>query len=128
MATVSKIIERAFRKLGVKAEDEALTADQLQSGLDALNELVTGWQLHGINVSIYDMSPSDQFPLAPRFEEGTIYMLASRLSPEYVVPDDFDYDGFLRLVQAQFVVVPSSSVEGMLTETTSQRQWRGYPR
>ena len=128
MATVSKIIERAFRKIGVKAEDEALTADQQQAGLDALNELVTGWQLHGINVSIYDMRPSDAFPLSPRFDEAVIYMLASRLSPEYVIPSGFDYDSFLRLVQAQFVVIPTSTVEGMLTETTSQRQLRGYPR
>ncbi|MGR3525068.1 MAG: hypothetical protein ACU0CT_03600 [Paracoccaceae bacterium] len=128
MATISKIIDRAYRKLGVKAADEALTADQLEAGLDALNELVTGWQLHGINVSIYDMRSTDEFPLAPRFEEAVIYMLASRLSPEYVVPAGFDYDGFLRLIQAQFVEIPTSSVDGMLTETTSQRQWRGYPR
>lgn len=128
MATVSKIIERAFRKIGVKSEDEALTADQQQAGLDAMNELVTGWQLHGINVSIYDMRATDEFPLAPRFEEAVIYMLASRLSPEYVVPAGFDYDAFLRLIQAQFVVVPTSKVDGMLKETTTQRELRGYPR
>lgn len=128
MAIVSKIIERAFRKIGVKAADEALTADQLEAGLDALNEMLAGWQLHGINVSVYDMQATDPFPLAPRFEESVIYMLAARLSPEYVVPVGFDAEAFLRLVQAQLMTVPESTLERTLTETTSQRQWRGYPR
>jgi hypothetical protein len=128
MATVSKIIDRAFRKLGVKAEDEALTADQQAAGLDALNEMLAAWQLQGVSVSIYDMAATDAFPLAARFEEGVIYMLASRLSPEYVVPLGFDPDAFMRLVQANLITMPTSSVEGILTETTSQRQWRGYPR
>lgn len=128
MATVSKIIDRAFRKIAVRAEDEALTADQLQSGLDALNELLSGWQLHGVQLSTYDMKANDTFPMAPRFEEAVIYMLAARLSPEYVVPASFDPDGFLRLIQAQFMTVPTASVRGPLTETISQREWRGYPR
>lgn len=128
MATVSKIIDRAFRKIAVRAEDEALTADQLQAGLDALNEMLTAWQLQGVNVSIYDMRASDQFPLAPRFEEGVIYMLAARLSAEYVAPLNFDPDMFMRQVQANLITMPTSTLDGMLTETTTQRVLRGYPR
>lgn len=128
MATVSKIIERAFRKLGVKAEDEALTADQQAAGLDALNEMLAAWQLQGVNVSIYDMQATDQFPLAARFEEGVIYLLASRLSSEYVAPIGFDPDAFMRQVQANLITMPTSTLDSALVETVSQRELRGYPR
>lgn len=39
MATRTDVIERAFRILGVKAEDEALTADQYANGGDVLDSL-----------------------------------------------------------------------------------------
>lgn len=45
MATITarKIIERALRLIGIGAEGEALSAQQCQDGLDALNDLLDSW-------------------------------------------------------------------------------------
>lgn len=39
MATRADVIERAFRILGIAADDEALTADQINNGGDVLDSL-----------------------------------------------------------------------------------------
>lgn len=39
MATTRDVIERAFRFIGVVAEDEAMTADQLATGTDLLESI-----------------------------------------------------------------------------------------
>lgn len=76
MATRLDVIERAFRIIGVKAEDEGLTADQLANGGDVLdsifaelgNEATISWTL--------DTTPTMSFqPLA--------MLLAVELAGEY---------------------------------------------
>lgn len=52
MATRLDVIERAFFRLGIKADDEALTADQLSNGGDVLDALYAeaserALQIHG---------------------------------------------------------------------------------
>ena len=51
MTTAQTMVERAFRKIGVKAEDEGLTADQLAHGLDCLNIMLHGLELWGIDLN-----------------------------------------------------------------------------
>ena len=79
MATRLEVIERAFRILGVKAEDEGLTADQYANGGDVLdslfaelgNEATISWTL--------DTTPTMSFqPLA--------MLLAVELAGEYSAP------------------------------------------
>lgn len=79
MPTRLEVIERAFRILTVKAEDEGLTADQLANGGDVLdslfaelgNETTISWTL--------DTTPSKSFqPLA--------LLLAVELAGEYERP------------------------------------------
>ena len=39
MSTARDIVEAAFRKLGIVASDEAMTADQADNGINALNRM-----------------------------------------------------------------------------------------
>lgn len=122
MTTALQIVERAFRKIGVKAEDEGLTADQLAHGLDTLNMMIHGWELWSIDTTFTDLASSDTFPLAARFEEGTVYLLAERLMPDYAVPPAFSADDFLRRIQAAYMVIEESTLPRTILRTPSQRR------
>lgn len=117
MATVRDIVERAHRKLGVVAQDEAMTADQGQAGLDAFNEMLHAWALDGITLdpAFADTTLVAAFPLADKYREGTIYLLASRLSPEYQAPANFDADDFFRKLQGDYFVAPTSTLDTAIT-------------
>ena len=65
MATCRDIVERAYRKIGVVATDEAMTAEQAQVGLDALNMMMQGLVLDGIDVGWNDADLSGQFDMEP---------------------------------------------------------------
>ena len=118
MSTVRDIIERAFRKVGVVAHDEPMTADEADAGLAAFNEMLSAWDLDGIDLSYTDKALSDTFPLADKFREGTIYLLASRLSPEFSAPQGFDADDFFRKIQASYMTIGEATINSALT-------WRG---
>ena len=51
MATARDIVERGLRLLGVLAQGEAASADQLADGLEALNDLLDSWSTE--NLSLY---------------------------------------------------------------------------
>lgn len=120
MTTALTIVERAFRKIGVKAEDEGLTADQLAHGLDTLNIMMHGWELWGIDINHVDMASDTVFPLTAKFEEGTVYLLAERLSPDY--QSGISGDAFLRRIQAAYMVIPEVPMPKALLRTPSQRR------
>lgn len=120
MTTAQTIVERAFRKIGVKAEDEGLTADQLAHGLDCLNLMMNGWELWGIDTNHVDMTSASTFPLAARYEEGVVYLLAERISPDY--QSGINADDFLRRIQAAYMVIAESAMPRSLLRTPSQRR------
>ena len=122
MTTTLDIINRAFRKIGIKAEDEALTADQVAHGLETLNMMLHGWELWGIDINHVDLLTGSTFPLAAKFEEGTVYLLAERLSTDYSVPPSFSADDFLRRIQAAYMVIPEAAMPKALLWTPSQRR------
>lgn len=122
MTTALQIVERAFRKINVKAEDEGLTADQLAHGLDCLNLMMHGWELWGIDTNHVDLTAASVFPLLPKFEEGTVYLLAERISPDYERPAAFNADDFLRRIQAAYMVIPNAVMPRALLRTPSQRR------
>lgn len=124
-ATFGNIIERAFRKIGVKAEDEGLTADQLAHGVRTLNDLMFGLELWGVNLGHTYQTESAPFPLAAKFYEGFVHLLAERLSPDYQAPANFDADQFLRLIQAQYLVIAEVTMPSTLLNTPSQRRIEG---
>lgn len=113
MATVNDIVTRAYRKIGVVATDEAMTADQAQVGQDALNMMMHALALDGIDVAWSDAVLADQFAMEPAFHEGLVYMLASRLAPDFSVPA-FDDSAFKRGLAAAYLIVPDALLDGML--------------
>ena len=122
MATVRDIVERAFRKIGVVASDEAMTADQAEAGETALNMMMNAWELQGVDVAHNDVTLAEQFPLQPKFEEGAVYMLASRLAPDYSKPG-FDESQWMQQLQAAYLIVDTVRAPLALQRTSSQR-WR----
>ena len=124
MTTAADIVERAFRKIGIKAEDEALTADQMTHGLETLNSMIAAWRLEGVDTSLPEMNASDDFQLGREFHEGCIYMLAARLSPDYMVPPSFDPDRWFRTFQAHYLRIDDAKMPMAMRRTSSQRRIR----
>lgn len=123
MATVEDIVTAAFRKIGVVAEDEDLQSDTLSVGVDAFNRMLHAWKLRGVDVSHADQVSTDTFALADEYQEGTIYVLASRLSPDYTVPATFDADDWFRTIQAAYMTIDDATISTALTRMPS-RYWR----
>lgn len=122
MATARDIVERAYRKIGVVATDEAMTADQASVGVDALNMMMNGLVLDGIDVAWTDAELSDEFQMEPAFHEGLVYMLAARLAPDFSTPS-FDDSAFKRRLAAAYIIIPDASIDPMLTRRNYGR-WR----
>lgn len=122
MATCRDIVERAYRKIGVVASDEPMTADQAAIGIDALNMMMAALELDGIDVAWSDADISEQFAMEPKFHEGLVYMLASRLAPDFTVPG-FDPSTFKRGLQAAYLIVPDAHIDRALLRTGGSLRW-----
>ncbi len=113
MATVRDIVQRAYRKIGVVATDEAMTADQAQVGVEALNMMMAALELEGIDVAWADAELSDQFAMEAKFHEGCVYMLAGRLAPDFSFPS-FNDSAFKRGLAAAYLIVPDMQIDRAL--------------
>jgi len=122
MATVRDIVARAFRKLSVTAFDTAPTADEMAEGVEAYNMMLHAWKLRSVDIGHTDQDASDIFPLGPEFEEGTVYLLASRLSPNYTVPAQFNAQTWFRNIQAAIRPKATATFPGGLLNMPSQRK------
>lgn len=126
MTLVSEIVTRAYRKIGVGAEGETLNADALADGVTALNAMMHGWKLKSVDITHSDLAATDAFSLDPEYEEGTVYLLASRLSPDYETPQNFDADDWFRNFQAAYRVSTKVTIPTALRSLpTGRRRW-GY--
>ena len=122
MTTVRDIIYRAFRKANITAVGETPTDNEGEEGLSAFNEMVSGWAILGVNINpaTADFAINDPFPFADKFREGTIYLLASRLAPEWTAPVSFDADDFFRKIQAAYMAISEVTMDGNLIRQPSQ--------
>lgn len=120
MATCRDLVERAYRKIGVVATDESMTADQAAVGMDALNMMMHALVLDGIDTGYSDLELADQFSLDARFDEGIVYMLASRLAPDFARPG-FDERRFRQGMANAFLIVPDAEIDTGIRLTASQR-------
>lgn len=125
MATAAQIVDRALRKIGVVASDTAATADESANGLEALNMMLAAWKLAGVDISHTALAAGDTFPLADEYEEGTVYLLASRIAPDYEVPQAFDADDWFRKIQAAYTSITAATIPTSLTRMPSQFQRAG---
>ena len=120
MATVQSIIIAALRKLAVASEDETPSDAMLANGLEAYNNMLSAWVLSGVDLEHTDQALTDTFPIGNEFREGTIYSLAGRLSPDYVVPAQFDADDWFRKIQAAYMTITDVEQPLALRLTSSQ--------
>lgn len=125
MATALDIITRAHRKLGVSGQGEALTAEMADEGLDALNDMMDGWNLQGVRRTHTPLALTDPFPMPGKFVEGTVYLLASRLGPNYLAPPTFDARQFMRQLQAACMDIEAVEMPSELTRLPSSRRMTG---
>ena len=123
MATVRDVVERAYRKIGVVASDEPMTADQADHGADALNMMMHGWKLDSIDIAHSDVVLSDEFPMEPMFYEGCVYMLASRIAPDFSVAS-FSTSEFMQRLSAHYLIIDEVEMPLALLSTPSQRRYR----
>ena len=86
MPTLNDICERAMRKIGVVAIDEAMNADQAKHAQETFNAIVSGWGLRGTEAPVGPVSLADAFPLPARFEQAMVYLLADELAVDYERP------------------------------------------
>lgn len=125
MTTVLDIISRAFRKIGVKAEDEDLTADQIAHGVDTFNDMMQGWVLKGAAAVPADVVSTDPFPFADQYREACVMVLASRLSPDYGTASPVDGERYERMLIGSLMAVPEAAMPKALYSTPSQRRLQG---
>ena len=123
MATIQDIVTAAYRKIGVVSEDEAMSDAMLTNGVDAFNRMLHGWKLRGVDVTHSDLTATDTFPLGDEYQEGAIYVLAGRISPDYMVPANFDADDWFRTIQAAYMTITTATMPTALTRMPS-RYWR----
>lgn len=125
MTTARDIVERAYRKIGVVASDEPMTADQAENGINALNMMMHGWLLDGIDIGHIDLELADVFTMEPQFEEGCVYLLAERLSPDYSAPANFSTSMFKQRLSVAYLIIPTSKLDRTLSNGFSRRYgWR----
>jgi len=126
MTLVLDIVTKAFRKVGISAEGEALNADAIAEGVGALNDMMHAWALRGVDIEHADVAAPDTFPLAAKFNEGTVYLLAERLSPNYSIPRSFDADDWFRTIQAAYAPTRVVTVPPSLLNTPTGRRRGAY--
>ena len=123
MATARDIITAAYRVAGLQDVEESLDSASATHGVSALNRMMHGWKLKGADTEHVDLAIGDTFPLAQEFEEGTVYLLARRLSGTFQMPVGFDADAFFREIQAAYTALTDSTVDGGLLNMPSQKRY-----
>lgn len=90
MATANDIIVRAFNRIGIRASETAIEADEAQDALSLLNDMLVSWEESGL---VLGFSPIPNLTSIVRIPRGTEFAvkenLAVRLAPEYSreIPD-----------------------------------------
>jgi hypothetical protein len=122
MATVLDILTRAFRKIGVVANDEPLTANDAQAGLEAFNAMMHGLAAHGADPGHITNVTTDTFAYPARLEEAVVYVLADRLAPDYATQAPAARVHYNTL-QAYFLQVPKVTPPLSMLRTPTGRRW-----
>jgi hypothetical protein len=130
---VSQIVEAALRKIGVVGHGQAMTAEQLASGVQAFNLMLHGWALDGIDLTLFpdipaasirdDYAGPEVAPIPSAFLEGTVFSLAARIGPEYsiMIPEP---EGFVRRMQAALIKVPEAQMPRTVVIGGVYPRWR----
>lgn len=97
-----EIVSLAHRKLGIQAATRPLTGEQMADGVTALNLMLHSFKTRGVDLAHVDLEADDDFTMPPEFREGVVYLLAERLSPDYMIPPTFNAKDWWRGIQAYY--------------------------
>lgn len=122
MATAESVIKRALTKLGIRASESPLTADEVQDGLDQLNDMLSSWEASGMSMGFEPVANASDTIRVPRGALAAIkanlavYMAAEYgrvVSPALGVEADTTMNDLLRqLVEIGDVDYPSTLPTG----------------
>lgn len=115
-----EIVRLAYRKLGIQTNTAPITGPQMSEGVTALNMMLHGFKSRGVDLAHADLEPEDDFSLPQEFHEGVVYMLAERMSPDYMIPPQFDTRAWWRAMQARYWQAPISENPAELLRLPSQ--------
>lgn len=125
MTTARDIIKAALTKIGVVGIGQEPSADEADEALFALNAMMYGWKARSVDTEHVELAMSDTFPLGNEFIEGTVYLLAGRMSSDFTVPPSFDADDWFRTLQAAYVELPTLTVDAALLRPPSREDRDG---
>ncbi len=87
MATAAKIITRALTRLGIRASETAIEADEMADGLDLLNDMLSNWNDSGYGLGFSPIANLTDEVRIPRLANlAVIDAFAIILAPEYSRP------------------------------------------
>ncbi len=124
MATAQDIVTRALRKAGVVGHGENAASEDASAALEDLNMMLAAWKLSGVDITHTALSLADTFPLADDYEEGSVYMLASRILPDFKFPQAFDADDFFRKIQAAYTTTITDTTLAKALYKMPSRYWQ----
>lgn len=92
--TARNLLERSYRRLGILADEEAMTATQGSYGLTTLNDLMHGFDSEGIRYAHADLANLDAVINVPDGQiRNVMLMMCRELASEYSVPIDVTFAG-----------------------------------
>lgn len=87
MATASYIVTRALTRLGIRASETSLQPDEIQDGIDLLNDVLSNWEEAGYNLGFSPVAGvSDEIRVPRGTVAAVIDALAIFMAPEYSRP------------------------------------------
>lgn len=84
--TYNEIVSASMRRLGLTQAGEAPTGAEYETGIEALNDLVSGWRIRGLEMSYTSVDVSaggDTSPFDDEDIDAIKALLAMRLAEEY---------------------------------------------
>lgn len=125
MTTAATIVDRAFRRIGVKSEGENLTADQAAHGLDVLNSLLASLRTEGVNYTHAALDHADPISIADDYIRPVVALLAIDLGPDYGVPVQDVREIHLQTLRAGLTAtVPPATFDAALLRRSPNDGWR----
>lgn len=120
MASARDIVNRAARRIGILANEEALTAAELENGLQALNDMLHGFGPMGIQYAHTTLEASDTVNFPDEQLRNVMIVFCKDLADEFSVPLSqslgVDIDRAIAELQAAYLVIgPAVPDRGLRT-------------
>ena len=83
--TPNDAIKSALSLIGVLAEGETPNAEQASDGLDALNDMISSWEMVGLSIGHTTVAINDTMSIPAQYNKAIKYNLALELAPNYEI-------------------------------------------